>query len=208
MSDLSVIVWAIATYLIASIPFAVVIGYVVFKTDIRQYGDHNPGATNVLRASHSKFWFIVAVFLDGAKGLFPAGILYWLADVRDMRIVLVAFAALLGHAYPIFTRFRGGKAVAITGGIWTGLTFEAPFVIGIMLTYWFLSVDSSDWAVILMMLSFLLYLILAHNTQAPFFLFWLLNFLVLVVKHRDGLRQRPGIKRWLPFLPRSSKEVH
>lgn len=203
MSTTDLLLWVLATYLIASVPFSVLIGKVIFRVDIRESGDRNPGATNVLRATGSRFWFIVAVMFDAGKGLFPVGIAYWILGITDWRIILIGTAALLGHAYPLFTRFRGGKSVAITGGIWTGIMLDASFVIGIMLTYWFLSLDSSDWAVVLMMLSFLLYLLLTKSHEPSLFGLWLVNFALIVIKHRAGLHETPGIKRWLPLLPRT-----
>lgn len=203
-----ILIWTVAAYLIAAIPFSVLIGRVIFGVNIRQYGDGNPGATNVKRASGSMFWFIVAVFLDGGKGLFPVGIAYWIAGIQDMRIVPIAIAAILGHAFSVFLGFKGGKAVAVTGGIWTGITIlEMPIVIGILLTYWFLSLDSSDWAVVLMMISLLIYILIGHPGNQVFVAIWIGNFIVVLIKHRHGLTRLPGIRRWLPFLPRSTQVI-
>ncbi|MCA9882043.1 MAG: glycerol-3-phosphate acyltransferase [Anaerolineae bacterium] len=195
--------WTLATYLIASIPYSVLLGKWIFGVDIREYGDGNPGATNVYRASGSKFWFIVAVCLDGAKGLFPVGIAYWMVGIRDMGIVPIALAAIAGHAFSVFLRFDGGKAVAVTFGTWIGLTiFEMPLVMGIMLVYWFRSLKESNWVVVVMMLYVLLYLLLTRPTYLPFLAIWLGNFLIVLFRHRQGLNQLPTIKRWLPLLPK------
>ena len=204
MSDAAILAWMLGTYLLASIPFSVIIGRMIFGVDIRQYGDGNPGATNVYRASKSKAWFIIALLLDGFKGLFPVGIAYWMMGLTSPAIIAIASAAIFGHAFSIFLRFNGGKAVAITGGIWTGLTImEAPFVLAVLLVYCYRSVDSSDWAVVLWMLSYLLYLLLAKPGNLIFLSIWAVNFLVLLYRHRDGLRQPPQIRRWLPVLSKA-----
>jgi glycerol-3-phosphate acyltransferase PlsY len=74
------IIWVLATYLIASVPFSVLIGKVVLGVDIRQFGDGNPGATNVKRAGGGMGLFIFAICMDGAKGLFSCW--YRLLDCR------------------------------------------------------------------------------------------------------------------------------
>lgn len=195
------LLWALATYLIASVPYSVIIGKLVAGVDIREVGDGNPGSTNVKRATGSMFWFIVALLLDGFKGLFPVGIPYHFGGWTGFEIVPVALAAILGHAFPIFLRFRGGKSVAITGGVWIGLIIlEAALVIPLMLTYWFYAVEESEWSVVLMMLSLLLYLLLTRGANYPLLAIWLGNFAVVVYRHRDGLRTPPTLKP--PFWQR------
>jgi glycerol-3-phosphate acyltransferase PlsY len=200
------IIWVLATYLIASVPFSVLIGKVVLGVDIRQFGDGNPGATNVKRAGGGMGLFIFAICMDGAKGLFPVGIAYWIVGWDGLAIVLIAYAAILGHAFSVWLGFKGGKAIATTVGVWIGLTIlEAPIVMMTLLTYWFLSVDSSDWAVILWWLSYMAYLLLTHAQNSPFIVIWLGMGLVLLYKHRHGLSRFPAIRRWLPFLPRQTE---
>lgn len=202
---LSVILWTIGTYLIASIPFSVVIGRVVFGKDIREYGDGNPGATNVKRASGSTGWFVFAVFLDGAKGLFPVGIAWWLLGWHGLEIVPVAWAALAGHAFSLYLKFNGGKSVAITGGVWIGLMLtEAILVVPLLLTYWFFSLKDSNHAVMAWMLSFLLYLLLNHSGNSAFLLVWLGNFLILVYRHREGFSNKLVFNCWIPFICRET----
>lgn len=194
--------WIGATYLIASIPFSLLIGRIFFGLDIRKYGDGNPGATNVKRATGSMGWFLFALSLDTAKGLFPVGIAYWILGWHGLPIVLIAWSAVIGHAFTIFLRFNGGKAIATTVGVWIGLTImEAPIVMTLLLTYWFLSLDSSDWAVICWWFSYMLYLLLTNVHNPAFLLIWLGMGVILLHRHRQGLKRLPGIKRWLPFLP-------
>ena len=75
---LTIVLWTIATYFIASIPFSLIVGHVFLGKDIRNFGDGNPGATNVKRAGGSIWIYLIALFADGFKGLFPVGIRMWL----------------------------------------------------------------------------------------------------------------------------------
>lgn len=109
------------SYLFGSIPS----GYLLFrlknKGDIRDYGSQSIGATNVLRTSGWKFAIPVAI-LDIFKGFFPAFL--GLKLFEDSRWALVfGFCAVVGHCYPIFLRFKGGKGVATTVGVYAAIAF-------------------------------------------------------------------------------------
>ena len=117
-------VWmTVAAYLIGSISFAVVMSKLFGIADPRTYGSKNPGATNVLR-SGNKAAAIMTLLGDGAKGWLAV----WLAiryqqqlQVSDGAIALVAIAVFLGHLWPVFFRFVGGKGVATALGVLLGL---------------------------------------------------------------------------------------
>jgi len=117
-------VWmTVAAYLLGSISFAVITSKLFGIADPRTYGSKNPGATNVLR-SGNKSAAIVTLIGDGAKGWLAV----WLAmryqqqlQVGDTTIALVAIAVFLGHLWPVFFRFVGGKGVATALGVLLGL---------------------------------------------------------------------------------------
>ena len=104
---------AVLGYLLGSIPFGLVLTKLAGLGDIRQIGSGNIGATNVLRTG-SKPLAALTVLLDGGKGAAA----YWLADILgpDMA-VLAAAGAFLGHLFPVWLKFRGGKGVATALGI-------------------------------------------------------------------------------------------
>ncbi len=185
----------IAAFFSGAIPFAVWVGRLALKTDIRRYGDGNPGTFNVMRAGGLK-WGVLAMLLEFAKGLVPVALANFYFQMEGSALVLVALAPLLGHAFSPFLKFKGGKAVAATFGIWCGLTiWEGPTVLGILLGFWYMFISESGWAVILTMLSFLVYLLLVHF--APVLLaVWAGNVLLFVWKHRSELRQQPTLKSW------------
>ncbi|HYG44785.1 MAG TPA: glycerol-3-phosphate 1-O-acyltransferase PlsY [Bordetella sp.] len=105
------------SYLIGSIPFAVVVSKLMGLQDPRSYGSKNPGATNVLRTGN-KTAAALTLLGDAAKGWFAL----WLAQALAPGLswttfALAALAAFLGHLYPVFLRFKGGKGVATALGI-------------------------------------------------------------------------------------------
>jgi len=111
--------FGVIAYLIGSVSFAVVISKAYGLSDPRTYGSKNPGATNVLR-SGNKVAAVLTLLGDAAKGALAV----WLArqfgpryGVGDAGIALVALAVFLGHLYPVFFRFQGGKGVATALGI-------------------------------------------------------------------------------------------
>ena len=120
---MSTALFTIVAYLIGSISFAVVMSHAFGLSDPRTYGSKNPGATNVLR-SGNKMAAIATLIGDAAKGWFAVWLAGRLADqfgVGDLGIALVALAVFLGHLYPIFFRFVGGKGVATALGVLVGL---------------------------------------------------------------------------------------
>jgi len=124
------IIFTIAAYLIGSISFAVVMSRAFGLSDPRTYGSKNPGATNVLR-SGSKKAAIATLVGDCVKGWIPVAVAVWLAsqaqyeqrfDFGDGGVALVAIAVFLGHLWPVFFRFVGGKGVATALGVLLGLS--------------------------------------------------------------------------------------
>ena len=127
----------VAAYLLGSISFAVVMSKVYGIADPRTYGSKNPGATNVLR-SGNKGAAIMTLLGDGAKGwlaVFLAQHYAFELGVDETAVALVAIAVFLGHLWPVFFRFIGGKGVATALGVllginpWLGLATLATWLI-------------------------------------------------------------------------------
>jgi glycerol-3-phosphate acyltransferase PlsY len=134
---LAPLVATLAAYLIGSLSFAVLVSRVMGLNDPRTYGSKNPGATNVLR-SGSKSAAIITLLLDAFKGWLPVVAVKWWGEawgLGDGTVALVGLAAFLGHLYPVFFRFQGGKGVATAAGVivgfepWLGLAALATWVI-------------------------------------------------------------------------------
>jgi len=129
--------FGVAAYLIGSISFAVVVSRVMGLADPRTYGSGNPGATNVLRSGNKKA-AILTLLGDAAKGWLAVWLAQLLAarfGVDETGIALVVIAVFLGHLFPVFHRFAGGKGVATAAGIllalnvWLGLATLATWII-------------------------------------------------------------------------------
>ncbi len=116
---------ALAAYLIGSLSFAVIVSRVMGLNDPRTFGSKNPGATNVLR-SGSKGAAVATLLLDAAKGWLPVMLVRWYGKpygLDEGTVALVGLAAFLGHLYPVFFKFFGGKGVATALGVLLGVSW-------------------------------------------------------------------------------------
>ena len=133
--------FVVAAYLIGSVSFAVVVSKLFSLPDPHSYGSGNPGATNVLRTGN-KVAAVLTLLGDGAKGwlaVFLAQQFGPQAGVEPWTLAAVALAVFLGHLFPVYHKFRGGKGVATAAGIMLGLnlwlaatTFGVWFLIAII----------------------------------------------------------------------------
>jgi glycerol-3-phosphate acyltransferase PlsY len=137
MHALSFAVALLAAYLVGSLSFAVLISRLMGLADPRSYGSRNPGATNVLR-SGNRAAAVLTLALDALKGYVP--VLLCLVygprfGLGETAAAFVGLAAFLGHLWPVFFRFQGGKGVATAAGVlmalnpWLGLATLATWVI-------------------------------------------------------------------------------
>ena len=113
----------LVAYLIGSLSFAVIVSRAMGLKDPRTFGSKNPGATNVLR-SGSKPAAVITLLLDALKGFVPVLLVKWFGKdygMGDGTIALVGLAAFLGHLWPVFFRFQGGKGVATFLGVVFGI---------------------------------------------------------------------------------------
>ncbi|MEP6972419.1 MAG: glycerol-3-phosphate 1-O-acyltransferase PlsY [Betaproteobacteria bacterium] len=115
----------VCAYLLGSLSFAVIVSRLMGLNDPRSYGSKNPGATNVLR-SGSKVAAVVTLLLDGAKGWLPVMLVarYGAAyGMHEGTMAMAGLAAFLGHLFPVFFRFQGGKGVATALGVLLGYSW-------------------------------------------------------------------------------------
>ena len=157
----------VAGYLLGSLPFAIIVTRLFGMADPRSYGSGNPGATNVLR-SGNKLAAILTLLGDAVKGWLAV----WLAQhfgasgaeaVTSTTIAAVGFAALLGHVFPIFIGFKGGKGVATAAGVFLGFSGTLALVcIGVWLAVAVITRYSSLAAI-------------CAALAAPLFALWLLD---------------------------------
>lgn len=125
----------VAAYLIGSLSFAVIVSRLFGLADPRSYGSGNPGATNVLR-SGSKAAAIVTLLLDAFKGWLPVMLVQWFGAAHGLgegTQALAGLAAFVGHLYPVFFGFKGGKGVATAVGVL--LAFQPLLALAALFTF-------------------------------------------------------------------------
>ncbi|HEY8240881.1 MAG TPA: glycerol-3-phosphate 1-O-acyltransferase PlsY, partial [Kiritimatiellia bacterium] len=127
------VLFAIASYLIGAIPFGLIIASIK-GVDIRKVGSCNIGATNVLR-SVGKPWGIATFIADALKGFLPAFLFpRWLPGTDPtLTSIVCGFSAILGHNFPVYLKFKGGKGVATSAGALLGI---APLAVAIGGAMW------------------------------------------------------------------------
>jgi len=178
----------LAAYLLGSVSFAIVVSRVLALPDPRSYGSKNPGATNVLR-SGSKAAAVLTLLGDAGKGWLAV----WLAaqfvgapPAAGLAAPLAGLAAFVGHLFPVFHRFKGGKGVATAAGVLLGID---P---------WLGLATIATWAVFALFFRISSLAALAATLFAPFYAWWLFGLrpllaviaalaLLLVWRHRANI---------------------
>jgi len=121
--------FCIFAYLLGSVPFGLIVGRLVKGIDVREHGSGNLGATNVFRVIGRR-WGIFVLFLDALKGYLavalPNAIL--MGDISPLALILLALAAIAGHAFPVWLKFKGGKGVATSLGVFLAIAFKPTLV--------------------------------------------------------------------------------
>ena len=185
----------LAAYLMGSLSFAVLVSRMMGLNDPRTYGSKNPGATNVLR-SGSKPAAIVTLVLDALKGFVPVlAVKLWGEPfgLADGTVALVALAAFLGHLYPVFFKFKGGKGVATAVGIvlgvhWIlGLACIASF--GIILFFFRYVSLASMAAAAFAPFSYLFGDRVAWYTSKPVMFAMFIMAVLLAIRHRENINR-------------------
>ncbi len=131
---MNIAILTIIAYLFGAVPF----GLLVAKSrgvNIREQGSGNIGATNVLRCV-GKGWGIFTLVLDALKGFIPAFVFPMFGNLGSEWGVLFGLAAIIGHTFPVYLKFKGGKGVATSAGMLLGV---APAAVGIGLLFWIIS---------------------------------------------------------------------
>lgn len=124
------IIFGIAAYLIGSISSAIIISKLFGLNDPREVGSGNPGATNVLRSGNKKAAALTLIG-DVLKGFIPVVAAIYFTN-SEITVALTALGAFLGHLYPIYYRFEGGKGVATAFGVFLGLNVKVFLIMGVV----------------------------------------------------------------------------
>ena len=151
----------VLAYLLGSIPSGLIVGKVFFGKDIREHGSGNLGGTNTFRTLGVKAGLVVSI-ADVLKGTIAASLPFIFNS--ELHMLAVGVFAVIGHMYPVFAGFRGGKAVATSGGI---LLAYAPLLFLFMLLFFFISLYITKYVSLSSILTSIATFIYALFTRDP-----------------------------------------
>jgi glycerol-3-phosphate acyltransferase PlsY len=169
------------SYLLGSIPSGLILTKIFLKKDIRNVGSGNIGTTNVLRTGKKSLALATLIF-DILKGY--VSVLISLKYFNDL-VFLSSLICFIGHIFPIWLKFKGGKGVAVYLGIILALYFALGVVFGITWIFIAFIFKYSSFASIIGSLTVLLYSITLNNYSLSFFLF--IIFIIILFTHRENI---------------------
>ena len=173
----------IASYLMGSIPFGLILTKIFLKKDIRDIGSGNIGATNVLRTGNKLIGYLTLV-LDITKAIIP--VIYVKINFPEL-IYIASLCAFLGHVFPIWLKFKGGKGVAT----YVGILFSINILLGIVfISCWiiiFLLSRYSSLSSIIASSSVPIYLLINGNIDIV--IFFIIMFVLIFFTHRENIKR-------------------
>ena len=173
---------ALSSYLLGSIPFGFILTKIFLKKDIRDIGSGNIGATNALRTGNKLLGY-TTLAPDISKAILP--VLYVKFNYPDY-IFIASLSAFLGHVFPIWLKFKGGKGVATYIGILfsINLIFGLVFIVSWIVT--FITFKYSSLSSLVASLMVPVYLIIFHNYESIFFI---IMFVLIFYTHRENVKR-------------------
>ncbi|MFD1037875.1 glycerol-3-phosphate 1-O-acyltransferase PlsY [Virgibacillus byunsanensis] len=174
------LIFAIISYLLGSIPSALIVGKSIYNIDVRQHGSGNLGATNAFRVLGVKAGSIVTI-ADILKGTVATIIPILLA--AEVYPLLIGLFAVLGHTYPIFAKFKGGKAVATSGGI---ILAVSPLLFLIVIATFIITLYISKYVSLSSMVTGLVSVLMAFLLQEEIGLIVIMSVLAIFVLYRHS----------------------
>lgn len=183
MINLDILLVFLYSYILGSIPFGLLITKIFLKQDIRKIGSGNIGTTNVLRTG-KKSLAIATLLLDVLKGY--AAVMISLIYYNDL-VFLSALICFIGHIFPIWLSFKGGKGIAVYLGIITALHFPLAIVFSISWILLAFIFKYSSLSSLIGALTVLSYSIILDNHSLSFFLF--IIFIIILFTHKENIRR-------------------
>ena len=176
------IITALVSYLFGSIPFGYLFTKILLKKDIRNVGSGNIGATNVLRTVNKSLGYLTLV-LDIAKAVMP--VIYIKLNYPDL-VYISALCAFLGHLFPIWLKFKGGKGVATLVGILISINIFYALVFGAVWILTFLISKYSSLSSLFASISIPIYLLIIDQGNIIFFI---IMFVLIFYTHRENIKR-------------------
>lgn len=180
----NIIILVIISYLIGAIPFSLLIGKIFYKVDIREHGSGNVGTTNTFRILGKKAGVMVLV-LDILKGALPVYIAMLMAV--DMHIFIPGLISAIGHVYPVFLKFRGGKAVATGSG---AVLAYNPIVFIILVSAFLITLKLSKYVSLSSIVAALTFIGVSLLLQDPLIIaFAVILGVVIIIRHISNIKR-------------------
>jgi glycerol-3-phosphate acyltransferase PlsY len=188
MTTLGQLLFILISYLIGAIPFGILFTNLFSRVDVRTVGSGNIGATNVLRAAGKKA-AVLTLLADALKGYLPVLIAQALFQEATIT-ALVGAASILGHNFPIYLKFKGGKGVATGYGVILAI---APWIGLLCLLAWLVAALIWRYSSLAALISFACYpiatFITATSASRPYQLLSLCIFGLIYYRHRENIRR-------------------
>lgn len=181
-----VVVLMIVAYILGSIPNALWIGKVFKGIDVREHGSKNTGSTNAARVLGAKLG-ILTLILDISKGAIPALIATMLLD-SSISVILVGICAILGHSFSIFMKFKGGKAVATTVGVFIVLVPGAILLAAVIFFLVFGITRYVSLSSMIGAISLPIWIILFYK-NIPLTIFGIIIAILIIVRHKSNIQR-------------------
>ncbi len=178
----------IFTYLLAAIPFGLVLVKIFVKKDVRDFGSKNIGATNVVRVAGKKLGFFTLI-LDGLKGalmVIIARFAFYDAENLHLFLVIVATVAVMAHVYPIYLNFKGGKGVATAIAVLFALDVSVGFL---AVCFWIMSFCLFRISSVSSIVAIMSSIIISLNFDAPKsqIIFCCFLTILILVRHKENI---------------------
>jgi len=173
----------IISYLMGSIPFGLILTKIFLKKDIREIGSGNIGATNALRTGNKLIGYST-LLLDVLKAVIP--VLYVKINFPEM-VYISSLCAFIGHAFPVWLKFKGGKGVASYVGILFSLNIILGLVFGICWLIIFFISKYSSLASLIGSLSIPVYILFTKGSESLFF--YIIMLILILLTHRENIKR-------------------
>tara|TARA_B100000941_G_scaffold283850_1_gene253855 strand:+ start:401 stop:994 length:594 start_codon:yes stop_codon:yes gene_type:complete len=183
------------SFISSSIPWSLILGYVFSKKDIREVGDNNPGGTNALKLSGIRVG-LMAIFLDISKSFFPIYVTIK-NDFEGIELFLICVSAISGSIFSPFLKFKGGKSLSVTCGLWLAISsgIIGPLIC-IMMAFSHLIQKTHFWTIMFGWLGILIWVLL-FSFKIEYLFIYLFNFFIVMYKHKKEFDQKIIFRNWV-----------
>ena len=192
---MSLVFWILISFVSASVPWSLILGYIFSNKDIRTVGDKNPGGTNTLKLSGIKVG-LMAIFLDISKSFFPVYFSLFYGFV-GYELILICLAAISGSIFSPFLKFNGGKSLAVSCGIWLAISsgIIGPLIC-LMMAFSHSIQKTHIWTILFGWLGILIW-VLIFSFELEYVIIFFINFILVMYKHRKEFNKKIIFRNWI-----------